>query len=98
MHVRQTPLYFHLIHVGGMAFANAKYGGGSGPIHLTNVLCTSSMSILLQCSYSDPVSSCTHFADAGVQCEGLQDVHHLRPVLALCYIVPIHSFFCSSMC
>ncbi len=63
--------------VGGTAYSNAQYGAGSGPIYLTDVLCTSSQSSLLQCN-SDPIlsSSCSHSEDAGVKCEGKKGAPH----------------------
>ena len=57
--------------LGIIAYGNAQYGSGSGPIYLTDVSCTSSKTSLLQCK-SDPILSrgCTHSEDAGVKCEG----------------------------
>ena len=56
---------------GGVAYSNAFFGAGTGPIHLDDVACTSSDSELLEC-HSSPILShnCLHSADAGVQCEG----------------------------
>ena len=56
---------------GGIAYSNAYFGAGTGPIYLDNVACTSSASQLLECS-SRPISThnCLHSADAGVGCEG----------------------------
>ena len=56
----------------GIAYSNALYGSGSGPIYLTDVSCTSSKTSLLQCN-SDPILSggCSHPEDAGVKCEGI---------------------------
>ena len=56
---------------GGVAYSNAFFGAGTGPIYLDDVACTSSASQLLECS-SRPISShnCLHSADAGVGCEG----------------------------
>ena len=55
-----------------IAYSGARYGSGSGPIYLTDVLCTSTKTSLLQCN-SDPILSggCSHSEDAGVKCEGL---------------------------
>ena len=64
---------FHRIvySAGGMAFSNAYFGAGTGPIVLDEVQCTSSASQLLECS-SNPIAThnCLHSADAGVGCEG----------------------------
>ena len=56
---------------GGIAYSNAYFGAGTGPIYLDNVACTSSASQLLECS-SRPILShnCHHSADAGVGCKG----------------------------
>ena len=55
----------------GVAYPNAYFGAGTGPIYLDDVACTSSASQLLECS-SRPLLShnCDHHADAGVGCEG----------------------------
>lgn len=44
----------------------------TGPIHLFNVECTGEEESLTNCSYPPPTvqHSCTHFEDAGVDCEG----------------------------
>ena len=57
---------------GGIAYSNAHFGAGSGPIVLDDVQCTSSASKLLECP-SRPILShnCLHSADAGVGCEGV---------------------------
>ena len=57
--------------VAGIAYSNAHFGAGTGPIFLDDVQCTSSASQLLECS-SRPILShnCLHSADAGVGCEG----------------------------
>ena len=60
---------------GGTAYTNAYFGGGSGPIFLDDVQCTSSASQLLECP-SRPILShnCLHSADAGVGCEGMNHI------------------------
>ena len=57
--------------IGGRAYSNAYFGGGSGPIFLDDVQCSSSCNQLLEC-FSSPVLShnCRHVYDAGVGCEG----------------------------
>ena len=62
-----------MIHTaGGIAYSNAQYGAGSGPIYLNDVSCTNTKTSLLQCN-SDPILSggCSHSEDAGVKCEGI---------------------------
>ena len=58
--------------VGGIAYSNAWFGAGTGPIFLDDVSCTSSASQLLECS-SRPIltHNCQHSDDAGVACEGM---------------------------
>ena len=56
----------------GIAYSNAYFGAGTGPIYLDDVACSSSASQLLECS-SRPIltHNCPHSADAGVGCEGI---------------------------
>ena len=66
-------ILLHLFYViDGIAYSNAHFGSGSGPIFLDDVQCTSTSSQLLEC-YSRPILShnCIHSADAGVGCEGM---------------------------
>ena len=56
---------------GGVAFSNAFFGAGTGPIYLDDVACTSSASQLLECSSRRVLAhNCLHSADAGVRCDG----------------------------
>ena len=56
---------------GGVAFSNAFFGAGTGPIYLDDVACTSSASQLLECSSRRVLShNCLHSDDAGVRCDG----------------------------
>ena len=54
-----------------LAFTDAFFGAGTGPIFLDDVQCSSSSSQLLEC-FSSPIltHNCQHFEDAGVGCEG----------------------------
>ena len=52
-----------------MAFTNAHFGAGVGPIFLDDVGCSGSESNLVNCSHSFFVS-CRHHEDAGVRCQG----------------------------
>ena len=64
-------MFADLTSAGGIAYSNAHFGAGTGPIYLDDVTCTSSASQLLECS-SQPIltHNCLHSADAGVGCEG----------------------------
>ena len=57
--------------VGGIAYSNARFGAGTGPIVLDDVQCSSTSSQLLECS-SRPIltHNCQHSDDASVGCEG----------------------------
>ena len=56
---------------GGIAYGNAFFGAGTGPIYLDDVACTSTDSQLLECA-SWPILThyCFHSEDAGVGCKG----------------------------
>ena len=64
-------MHDELAHTAGIAYSNAQFGVGTGPIFLDEVQCSSSASQLLECS-SQPILThdCLHSADAGVGCEG----------------------------
>ena len=61
-------------HSGAIAYSNAYFGRGTGPILLDNVGCTGGESRLLDCSNYRGVgvysSNCDHWDDAGVSCTG----------------------------
>ena len=58
-----------------MAYSNAHYGAGSGPIFMDDVQCGSGSSQLLECS-SRPILShnCFHSNDAGIDCKGIVQI------------------------
>ena len=59
--------------IGSVPYTTAtQFGQGTGPIFISDVQCTGQESNLFDCSYrSVPTSSCTHYHDAGVKCEGI---------------------------
>jgi len=61
-----------------VAFGNAHFGAGTGPIHLDSVDCNGHESNLLDCLHSSVVN-CTlgHSEDAGVRCQGLLSKYKL---------------------
>ena len=69
--IAEVLIYF-ACSAGGIAYMNAFFGSGTGPIYLDDVGCTSSSSQLLEC-YSSPIMThnCLHSDDAGVGCEGI---------------------------
>ena len=64
-----------LLLVAGRAYSNARFGAGSGPIHLDNVDCIGSENHLINCSHAN-VNRCYygHSEDAGVRCQGLEEL------------------------
>ena len=51
------------------AYSFARYGQGTGPIHLDNVACTGTEDALVNCTYDSDTSDCSHFEDASVLCQ-----------------------------
>ena len=72
LHVCMWSDPYDILLPGGLAYTNAHFGSGTGPIVLDDVQCVSSDSQLLECS-SRPIFShnCAHSDDAGVGCEGI---------------------------
>ena len=57
---------------GVVAFQNAYFGAGVGPIYLDNVGCTGSEANLTDCPHSSVVNCLRgHNEDAGVRCQGM---------------------------
>ena len=60
-----------LVPTDAVAFSNAHFGAGVGPIFFDDVGCSGSESGLVGCSRSSSVVSCYgHYEDAGVRCQG----------------------------
>jgi len=56
-------------HTDAVAVGSAFFGAGSGPIHLDEVTCTGTESILGACPASPVgIHDCSHSEDAGVAC------------------------------
>ena len=54
-----------------MAFGNAHFGAGTGPIYFDNTDCIGNESNLTDCSWSSYISCYYgHLEDAGVRCQG----------------------------
>ena len=62
--------YYHI--TGSVTYPSAsQFGQGTGPILINSVRCSGHESNLLDCSYKPfPYSSCSHYYDVGVKCEG----------------------------
>ena len=58
---------FMIVVVDAVSYSNAYFGQGTGPIHLDNVGCSGSESVLVQCNHLT-ATSCVHAEDAGVRC------------------------------
>ena len=67
MHTYNIHTYIHT-YTGATPYNRAYYGQGSGLIHLDDVNCRGSESRLVDCSYDNNTSDCTHSEDAGVYC------------------------------
>ena len=59
----------YLLHTDATAYSFARYGRGTGPIHLDNVACTGTENALVNCTYDSDTSDCFHFEDASVLCQ-----------------------------
>ena len=53
--------------LGAVAYSQAYFGEGDGPILLDNVQCVNSEPTLIQCSHVTQ-HNCGHSEDAGVRC------------------------------
>ena len=72
LHDDDSDLVSVTVIAGAIAYYNAYFGPGSGPIFLDSIYCyTGFEPSLLDCySYSMGVSSaCSHYDDAGVSCQ-----------------------------
>ena len=56
--------------IDAVAFTDAHFGAGVGPIYLDDVGCSGSENNLSECSRSFVVSCYGHSEDAGVRCQG----------------------------
>ena len=62
---------FNSLPIGAVAYTNAYFNAGTGPIYLDDVECSGTETSFLSC-VSSPVLShnCQHSDDAGVSCQG----------------------------
>ena len=58
-----------------VAFSDARFGAGAGPIYLDEVGCTGSESNLFNCSLSSFVSCWRR--GAGVRCQGRYEIYNV---------------------
>ena len=60
---------YNFVLTGALAFSNAHFGAGVGPIHIDNVACSGSECSLADCPHSSFISRCNN-GNAGVRCQG----------------------------
>ena len=77
------PFPFHL--GASLAYGNAQFGLGTGPIYLSGLFCTGSEGSLLECSryLSIGATGCHHSQDAGVHCSLGQCAHYHNKVTTI---------------
>ena len=63
-------LFFSLLS-GTLAFRDARFGGGLGPIFLDQLACSGDEQRVLDCNSIQGVHMCDHTQDAGVRCIGI---------------------------
>ena len=64
-----------LLYTGSIGRTGEYFGIGSGPIVMANVLCNGTESSLLDCSHTLESFICSHSKDAGVTCQGNDDIY-----------------------
>ena len=56
---------------GGVAHVYARYGAGTGKIHMDNVRCRGDEGSIFYCSRKSENINCRHYDDASVTCSGM---------------------------
>ena len=56
-----------MVCIDAVAYRNAHFGQGTGPILVDNAACAGTETALIQCSHSS-THNCYHYEDAGVKC------------------------------
>ena len=65
-----SPLHSTPSHLDATAFSLARFGQGSGPIHLDEVNCVGTEAMLGDCPANPSgINGCSHLEDAGVGCQ-----------------------------
>ena len=71
-----------------VAFLGSRFGEGSGPIFLDNLVCNSKDTLLLDCSKRSQVGlfSCDHSEIAGARCHGMSIQHTYLVTCSNCIV------------
>ena len=71
VHILYSFLFIYYAFTGAVAFREAAFGSGTGPILLDDVSCIGTETELLACSNDEfGAFDCLHSEDAGVRCQG----------------------------
>ena len=88
LQLNNAPIYyFMIITAGAISHRYAYFGRRSGPIFMTNVVCSGSETHLTNCThstFSSNLRSCSHIFDAGVECPGIHITLHELVWLGCC--------------
>ena len=62
------------------------FGQSTGPIHMSNVMCTGDEVSITDCTFST-THSCNHSQDVGIYCQGITTVHIMNVIFTICNVV-----------
>ena len=92
-----VPLFYNFVPTGAVAFSNAHFGAGNGPIFLDTVGCNGSECNLTDCARSSAGSCRGHQEDAGVRCQG-RFYMLLKAVALSCELILFNAVIASGNC
>ena len=86
------------MHAESEYFGSARFGGGSGPIWMSDLTCAGTEASLFTCTSNTPLGSvqntttCTHLNDVSVRCSGYSPGNlTIVLILLVCLISDIHT-------